>query len=129
MRRVEFAAGVMIGAAVLAAAAQDRIPAGPPANGPTFDVVSIKRNVTEVINQRSVGERPGGVFMLSGMAIAPVIRTAYPADTSDLIGAPDWVLSEVYDLTARANREVPRDQMQQMLQAMLAERFKLAVHY
>jgi uncharacterized protein (TIGR03435 family) len=76
-----------------------------------------------------VGERPGGVFMLSGMAIAPVIRTAYPADTSDLIGAPDWVLNEIYDLTARANREVPRDEMQAMLQRMLAERFKLAVHY
>jgi uncharacterized protein (TIGR03435 family) len=61
------------------------------------------------------------------MAIGPVIRTAYPADTSDLVGAPDWVSSEVYDLTARANREVPREEMQAMLQRMLAERFKLAV--
>ena len=129
MRRVEFVAGVMIGAAVLAAHAQERIPAGPPVNGPTFDVVSIKRNVSTVVTQRSVGEQPGGVFMLSAMAIAPVIRTAYPADISEMIGAPDWVLSEVYDLTAKANREVPREQMQPMLQAMLAERFKLAVHY
>ncbi len=129
MRRVEFVAGVMIGAAVLAAHAQERIPGGPPPNGPTFDVVSIKRNVSTVVTQRSVGEQPGGVFMLSAMAIAPVIRTAYPADISEMIGAPDWVLSEVYDLTAKANREVPREQMQPMLQAMLAERFKLAVHY
>ena len=115
--------------AVLAASAQQRIPAAPPADGPAFDVVSIKRNVSEVVTSRSVGERPGGVFMLSAMAIAPVIRTAYPADTSDLIGAPDWVSSEIYDLTARANRDVPREEMQAMLQRMLAERFKLAVHY
>lgn len=123
------AVAVLLAVAALSADAQQRIPAGPPANGPTFDAVSIKRNLSEVINSRSVGERPGGVFMLSGMAIAPVIRSAYPADTSDLIGAPDWVLNEIYDLTARANRDVPRDEMQAMLRAMLAERFKLAVHY
>ena len=120
---------LLLAAASLPAYAQERIPAGPPANGPTFDAVSIKRNVSDVITSRSVGERPGGVFILSGMAVAPVIRAAYPADTSDLIGAPDWVSSEIYDLTARANRDVPRDEMQAMLRAMLAERFKLAVHY
>jgi uncharacterized protein (TIGR03435 family) len=129
MRRWDVAVSLFVSLAFLPVAAQERIPAGPPANGPTFDAVSIKRNVSDVINSRSVGERPGGVFMLSAMAIAPVIRTAYPADTSDLIGAPDWVSSEIYDLTARANRDVPRDEMQAMLRAMLAERFKLAVHY
>ena len=93
MRR-NVAVSLLIPLAVLSLGAQERIPAGPPPNGPTFDVVSIKRNVS-VITRRSVGEQPGGVFMLSGMAIAPVIRTAYPADTSDLVGAPDWVLSEI----------------------------------
>ena len=114
---------------MLSASAQERIPAGPPPNGPTFDAVSIKRNTSDVVTRRSVGEQPGGVFILSAMAIAPVIRSAYPADTSDLIGAPDWVLREIYDLTARANRDVAREQMEAMLRAMLAERFKLAVHY
>lgn len=121
--------GLCLAGAVLSLSAQERIPAGPPADGPTFDAVSIKRNVSDVITSRSVGERPGGVFSLSGMAIAAVIRAAYPADTSDLIGAPDWVLNDIYDLAARANRDVPRDEMQAMLRAMLAERFKLAVHY
>ena len=118
----------LIALAALSLRAQERIPAGPPANGPTFDVVSIKR-VLDIRNQRSVGERPGGQFILSGMAIAPLIRSAYPADTSDLIGAPDWVLNEVYDLTAKAAGEVPREQMTAMLQALLADRFRLAVHY
>ena len=128
LRRRDFAATLLIALAVLSLRAQERIPAGPPANGPTFDVVSIKR-VTEIRSSHSVGERPGGQFVLSGMAIAPLIRSAYPADTSDLIGAPDWVLNEVYDLTAKAAGEVSREQMTAMLQALLAERFKLAVHY
>ena len=90
-------------------------------------MVSIER-VKDIRTQRSVGEQPGGMFVLSGMAIAPVIRAAYPADTSDLIGAPDWVSSEIYDLTAKAAGQVPREQMEPMLRAMLSERFKLAVH-
>jgi uncharacterized protein (TIGR03435 family) len=129
MRHAEAMAVVLsIAGAAVVVSAQERIPAGPPANGPSFEVVSIKR-VADVRSQRSVGERPGGQFVLSGMAIAPLIRSAYPADTSDLIGAPDWVSNEVYDVTAKAAGEVSRDQMTAMLQSMLAERFKLTVHY
>lgn len=128
MRDVSFVVGVLATAAVLTAAAQERIPAGPPPNGPVFDVVSI-RPAAGVITRRSVGQDPGGRFVLSGMAIAPLIRSAYPADTSDLIGAPEWVLNDPYNVTAQAGRDVPRDEMEAMLRAMLAERFKLAVHY
>ena len=130
MNRASFVAMLFVALVTLAARAQDRIPAGPPSNGPTFDVVSIKR-VKEERNRRSVGEQPGGRFVISGMSIAPAIREAYPADTSDLINAPDWALNEVYDLDARAAAptEVSREQMRLMLQAMLADRFKLAVHY
>lgn len=128
MDRTHLAVSLLVVLAALTASAQERIPAGPPPGGPTFDVVSIKR-VTEIRNRRSVGEQPGGRFVLSGMAIGPAIREAYPADTSDLIGAPDWALNQVYDLDAKAAGEVSREQMRSMLQAMLAERFKLAVHY
>ena len=129
MRHAEAMAVVaVIAVTAVVVSAQQRIPAGPPANGPTFDVVSIKR-VTDIRNRRSVGEQPGGRFVLSGMTIAPAIRSAYPADVSELIGLPDWVDSETYDLTAQAGREVPKEQMEAMLRAMLADRFKLAVHY
>ena len=128
MRRPGFAVSLLIVFALLSLRAQERIPAAPPANGPTFDVVSIKR-VTDIRNRRSVGEQPGGKFVLSGMTIAPVIRTAYPADVSDIVGAPGWMESETYDLTAQAGRDVPKDQMEAMLRAMLADKFKLLVHY
>jgi uncharacterized protein (TIGR03435 family) len=128
MRRADFAVALLIVFALVSLRAQERIPAGPPANGPTFDVVSIKR-VTDIRNRRSVGEQPGGKFVLSGMTIAPAIRTAYPADVSDIVGAPAWMDSETYDLTAQAGRDVSKDQMEAMLRAMLADKFKLLVHY
>ena len=130
MHRAPFVAMLFVALVTLAARAQERIPAGPPPNGPTFDVVSIKR-VTEIRNRQSFGEQPGGRFVISGAPIAPAIREAYPADTSDLISAPDWALNEIYDLDAKSagTAEVSREQMRSMLQAMLADRFKLAVHY
>ena len=87
MRRSDFAVALLIALSLPSLWAQERIPAGSPPNGPTFDVVSIKR-VNEVRSSRSSGERPGGQFILSGMTIGPLIRAAYPADASDLIGAP-----------------------------------------
>ena len=128
MRCAFVAIGSLVACAAFSVAAQERIAAGPPPNGPTFDVVSIKR-VTDIRSSRSIGDQPGGKFLLSGLAIAPVIRTAYPADTSDLINAPDWVNDETYDLTAQAGRDVSRQEMEGLLRTMLADRFKLAVHY
>ena len=128
MRRNAAVIGALIAAVVLPLTAQERIPAGPPPNGPAFDVVSIKR-VTEIRNQRRSQTEPGGRYVLSAMTIAPAIREAYPADMDDLIGAPDWMNNEVYDLTAQAGRDVSPDEMQAMLRRMLVERFKLAVHY
>ena len=120
------AVALLLVTAVLSA--QQRIPAGPPPNGPTFDVVSIKR-VTEIRNRHTIGEEPGGRFVISGVAISAVIHEAYPSDTSDLRGAPDWVGADFYDVTAQAGREVSKEQMGAMLRAMLADKFKLAVHY
>ena len=127
MRRA-LAVSSLAAVTLVSLAAQERIPAGPAPNDPTFDVVSIKR-VTELRTSRSIGDQPGGRFVLSGLAIAPVIRTAYPADISDLINAPDWVNNETYDLTAQAGRDVSRQEMEALLRTMLADRFKLAVHY
>jgi len=126
--RAKEVAGLFIMVGAFSISAQERIPAGPPPNGPTFDVVSIKR-VTEIRNSRRNGTLPGGKYVIEGMTISPAIREAYPADTNELLGAPDWVSSEIYDIAAYASGEVPREQIQAMPRAMLAERFKLAVHF
>ena len=42
---------------------------------------------------------------------------------------PDWVRSDHYDIEARAAGQATKDQMRLMMQSLLAERFKLAVHW
>jgi len=44
------------------------------------------------------------------------------------ISGQDPLLSERFDIAAKAERAVSRDQMLRMLQTLLVERFKLVVH-
>jgi uncharacterized protein (TIGR03435 family) len=45
-----------------------------------------------------------------------------------VIGGPDWIRSDKYDLEAKADRERPRAEIMQMLRTLLAERFQMRVH-
>jgi uncharacterized protein (TIGR03435 family) len=99
----------------------------PAPTAPAFEVASVRRSLTADTDV-SFGARPGG-WAMTNAAIGVLIRAAYPAQTPELIGAPDWVISERYDVTAKAAGNPPRDQITLMLRTLLAERFKLAAHY
>jgi uncharacterized protein (TIGR03435 family) len=45
-----------------------------------------------------------------------------------LIGGPDWIHDEHYDIVAKAPPNATNDQIPQMLQTLLADRFKLISH-
>jgi len=42
---------------------------------------------------------------------------------------PEWVTAERFDIQARADGNPTKDQMRLMMQSLLADRFKLAVHF
>jgi bla regulator protein blaR1 len=46
-----------------------------------------------------------------------------------LAGAPKWVTSDNYEIRAKASGPVTKDQLRLMMQALLADRFKLAIHF
>ena len=99
-----------------------------PPQAPVFEAVSIKPNKTSSRPATTVGFA-GGRYTLVNGTVAQLIRTAYPAPINDLVGAPAWVMSERYDVTAVAAGNPSRDALAPMVRAMLAERFKLAAHY
>lgn len=58
-----------------------------------------------------------------------LIRTAYGFDTNARIdGGPAWLDSEMYDVVGTYPPDTPTDRMPLMLQTLLAERCRLAVH-
>jgi uncharacterized protein (TIGR03435 family) len=78
-------------------------------------------------------------FSATSVTLRMLIRTAYGVEDSQILGAPNWLNSEKYDIEARMDsavadglRKISEDQRnvekRRMLQALLADRFKLMLH-
>src|SRR6266487_4622992 len=132
-----------VGVAVIAApmaigalaprAVQAQSPAAAAAN-PSFEVASIKPNKSGD-PRVSIGIQPGGRFTATNYPLRFLIRNAYQLQDFQLVGGPDWIASERFDIVAKAAGDVPRTPpggppgpLQLMLQSLLADRFKLVAH-
>jgi uncharacterized protein (TIGR03435 family) len=104
-----------------------------PASAPAFEVASVKPaapvNRGQVLSgQTHVGMRIDAARVDAGsMSLADLIRVAYRVKPYQISG-PDWMASERFDVLAKLPEGASREQVPEMLQALLAERFKLTVH-
>lgn len=90
---------------------------------PRFEVVSIKRNTSGLPGPRW-GGTPARWEMING-PVSALIYTAFDPEVSELPGAPGWVFSETYDVTATMQGAPDRATQAAMLRSMLVDRFKL----
>jgi uncharacterized protein (TIGR03435 family) len=99
---------------------------------PAFEVASVKLAAP-------FAPRPGrlgsvNVSITPGRLIArnanlkELIRDAYSLDDYQVVGGPTWLPSTRFDVEAKAAGTPNREQALLMLQRLLRERFKLAVH-
>jgi uncharacterized protein (TIGR03435 family) len=106
------------------------------AQTPKFEVASIKRNPACPTPNKAV-PTPGRV-MLECSTLQMLIQAAYgmfangttrDARLLEVSGAPGWVQTEFYDVSAKAEGNPRIEQMiGPMMQALLEERFKLKLH-
>ena len=92
-----------------------------------FDVASIKRKEGP-IDGGSVRTLPGGRFEWISATVDGLLEMAYPGTRGEILGAPDWIHSDHYDVIASAGRDATREEMGLMMRALLGERFKLRAH-
>jgi uncharacterized protein (TIGR03435 family) len=64
----------------------------------------------------------------ANITLKNLIAMAYRIDSERVLGGPQWLDTQMYDLAAKLPPNTPKDRVPAMLQALLAERFKLAVH-
>jgi uncharacterized protein (TIGR03435 family) len=70
----------------------------------------------------------GGRYEIHNATMVDLIRTAYAIDTDKVLGGPNWVDFDRFEVIAKADSKTPQDTLKLMLQALLADRFKLMVH-
>jgi uncharacterized protein (TIGR03435 family) len=95
---------------------------------PRFEVVSVKRNTLGGAGSY-LGVQPGGRFIGTNLTVRQVIGRAFGIQPFQLTGAADWLRSERFDIQAKAPEGdvLTGEGINVMLQAMLADRFKLKV--
>lgn len=99
---------------------------GAPPRKEGFEVASIKRNVSGAAGSGQ-GTRPGGVFTATNVSLLRLVQFAYDAFESQIVGGPDWIRNDRFDVTAKTPADARQDQMRPMMRALLEERFKLRV--
>jgi uncharacterized protein (TIGR03435 family) len=97
---------------------------------PKFEVASIKpslRPAEAMAAGRNVGARIDGAQVDIGVAsLALLIKMAYRVEMYQISG-PDWMATERFDILAKIPDGATKEQVPEMLQALLADRFKLVV--
>jgi uncharacterized protein (TIGR03435 family) len=76
----------------------------------------------------SVRVTPGGMLTVTNNNLRNIIRNAWNITNDQIVGGPDWIDSERFDITAKASRPFAQDEARAMLQALLADRFGLVTH-
>ena len=114
-----------VGLLFLSAAAFSQTP-------PAFEVASVKPSAPITAVNGKVGLRVGmamdaGRVDFNLMSLADLIQRAYRVKSYQVSG-PEWISSERYDIHAKLPEGANPDQVPEMLQALLAERFGLTLH-
>jgi uncharacterized protein (TIGR03435 family) len=94
-----------------------------------FEVASVKPTDTQ--GSFTFDFPPGGRFSGRNLTVQNLLRIAYGLQDYQISGAPGWIDSAGFDIQARAAAspsEPTREQVREMIQALLADRFQLVVH-
>jgi uncharacterized protein (TIGR03435 family) len=111
------------------------------APAPEFEVASVKPNKSGERGGRIMNS-PGGRFTAANISLKMLIHLAYGVTDSQISGGPGWLNSEKFDIEAKTDdssiadpwklseeqRKLAQDRSKRMLQALLADRFKLTLH-
>ncbi len=100
----------------------------PPEKLPQFEVSSVKKpeGRQTVSTIRTPG---GGRITVVNLPLRTILMQAWaPMREYQLSGAPGWMTSDRFNITAKAETNAPRDQLMLMLRALLVERFQLKYH-
>jgi uncharacterized protein (TIGR03435 family) len=104
---------------------------------PVLEAASIKlAPPSELDSIKAAGGMPGASFagnriIFSALNVASVIRFAYNLRVYQVSGGPSWINEDSYDIVAKAEGSSPLtvDQFRQLVQAVLADRFRLSVRH
>ncbi len=102
------------------------IPAQSTEARPKFEVASVKPSNSDDRRPMFQGQ-PDGRLHVANFTLKMLIRNAYGIKLFQISDLPDWAGSDLYDIDAKPPVSAKRNQINPMLQSLLAERFHLVI--
>jgi uncharacterized protein (TIGR03435 family) len=109
-----------------AASSVAQIKSGPAA--PAFELADVHPTPPTTTPWMTGGMLHGERYLLHNATMVDMISLAYGVADENILGGPAWLDFDRFDISARAPRGTSPDDIQLMLRALLADRFKLVVH-
>ena len=98
-----------------------------PVDTPRFEVASIKPSDPNPENPMFIGmSADGAMVKYTNITLRDCIRGAYRVRDFQIVG-PDWMTKSRFEISAKLPGSASTDQIPEMLQALLVERFKLEI--
>jgi uncharacterized protein (TIGR03435 family) len=98
----------------------------PPAS---FEIADVRSSAPSAITVMRGGAPRAGRYELRTATMVDLIRTAYAVDADKVVGGPHWLELDRFDVVAKVPASATRESVRPMLQALLAERFGLAIRH
>jgi uncharacterized protein (TIGR03435 family) len=93
----------------------------------TFEVASVKPNKSG--DQRVMIQMPpSGRYTATNVALRMLLRQAFDVQDFQIVGGPNWLASDRFDIVAKPPEGTGPEQIRPMVRALLADRFKLVAH-
>ncbi len=98
----------------------------------SFEVASVKPNKSAG-GGGFIRRMRAGTFSAGNQTLLQLIRFAYGIQAYQLVGAPDWIRTERFDITAKAAADTPSTvaggpSEAVLLRSLLEDRFRMSVH-
>jgi len=107
--------------------AQQGSGAGASADHATFEVASVKANKSGD-GRVMLALPPTGRFTATNVPVRLLVQNSYGLQPFQIVGGPNWMASDRFDITAKAPDGFSPDQLRPMVRNLLADRFKLKAH-
>lgn len=96
-----------------------------PAQPPAFDVVSIKPSTASSPRTGPTIRAQPQRLVATRTTIRNLILYAFPTEGRAVLGGPDWIGTDSYDVQATTVKPATIDEIRAMVRAMLADRLRL----
>src|SRR5262245_6948243 len=99
-----------------------------PEKSPQFEIADVHTSIPGLFPEMAGGTLRDGRYEIRNATMVDLIKTAYGVTDDKVSGGPNWLENDRFDVIAKAPAGATAQTAKVMLQNLLADRFKLAIH-